>query len=71
MQDDVFEDAIVDFFEMADIDKDGILDYSDFYSVRIIWAAKLVHMCNYTHTLMKCTHATQPRGVLDQVHMCN
>lgn len=33
MQDDVFEDAIVDFFEIADSDKDGVVDYNDFYSV--------------------------------------
>ena len=35
-QDDVFEDSIVDFFETADVDKDGILEYTDFYSVRIL-----------------------------------
>lgn len=30
MQDDAFEDAIVDFFELADTDKDGVLSYDDF-----------------------------------------
>ena len=36
IQDDVFEDSIVDFFETADVDRDGILEYTDFYSVRRI-----------------------------------
>ncbi len=35
LQDDVFEDSIVDFFETADVDRDGILEYTDFYSVKI------------------------------------
>ena len=33
LQDDVFEEAIVDFFETADSNKDGVLDYNDFYAV--------------------------------------
>ena len=30
----MFEDAIVDFFETADIDKDGVLSYDDYCTVR-------------------------------------
>jgi len=33
VQDDVFEDSIVDFFETADANKDGVLEYNDFYTV--------------------------------------
>jgi hypothetical protein len=29
----VFEESIVDFFETADTNKDGVLDYNDFYTV--------------------------------------
>ena len=32
-QDEVFEESIVDFFETADTNKDGVVDYNDFYSV--------------------------------------
>lgn len=35
MQDDVFEDAIVDFFETADTNKDGVLSYDDFSAVSL------------------------------------
>lgn len=33
LQDEVFEESIVDFFETADTNKDGVLDYNDFYMV--------------------------------------
>ena len=33
VQDDVFENAIVDFFETADTNKDGVLSYDDFCAV--------------------------------------
>ena len=29
----MFEDSIVDFFETADGNKDGVLEYDDFYTV--------------------------------------
>ena len=29
----MFEDSIVELFENADIDKDGLIDYEDFYNV--------------------------------------
>ena len=29
----MFEESIVDFFETADTNKDGVLDYNDFYTV--------------------------------------
>ena len=35
-QDEAFEESIVDFFETADTNKDGVLDYNDFYAVSII-----------------------------------
>ena len=34
VQDDVFEDSIVDFFEIADANKDGVLEYDELYAVR-------------------------------------
>ena len=34
LQDDVFEDSIVDFFEIADANKDGVLEYDELYAVR-------------------------------------
>ena len=30
----MFEDSLVDFFETADTDRDGLIDYDDFYNVR-------------------------------------
>ena len=33
LQDDVFEDSIVDFFEIADANKDGVLEYDELYAV--------------------------------------
>ena len=35
VQDEVFEDSLVDFFETADTDRDGIIDYEDFYNVSL------------------------------------
>lgn len=29
----MFEDSVVDFFESADTDGDGVIDYEDFYNV--------------------------------------
>ena len=29
----MFEDSVVDFFETADTDRDGLIDYKDFYNV--------------------------------------
>ena len=29
----MFEDSIVELFENADIDRDGLIDYEDFYNV--------------------------------------
>ena len=29
----MFEDSVVDFFETADTDRDGLIDYEDFYNV--------------------------------------
>ena len=29
----MFEDALVDFFEDADTDRDGVINYEDFYNV--------------------------------------
>ena len=34
IQEDPFEESIVDFFETADTDKDGVIDINNFYSVR-------------------------------------
>ena len=31
----MFEYSLVDFFETADTDRDGVIDYEDFYNVRI------------------------------------
>ena len=48
VQDDVFEDSIVDFFETADANKDGVLEYNDFYTVswplRVLVQLHLFHM---------------------------
>ena len=33
LQEDVFEDSIVDFFEIADANKDGVLEYDELYAV--------------------------------------
>ena len=35
-QDDAFEDSVVDFFETADTDRDGVIEYEDLYNVSII-----------------------------------
>ena len=35
VQDDVFEDSIVDFFETADANKDGVLEYNDFIHCKL------------------------------------
>ena len=46
IQDEVFEESIVDFFETADTNKDGVLDYNDFYAVSFyceLLASFLVH----------------------------
>ena len=32
----MFEDSVVDFFETADTDRDGLIDYEDFYNVSMI-----------------------------------
>ena len=42
----MFEESIVDFFETADTNKDGVLDYNDFYAVSFyceLLASFLVH----------------------------
>ena len=31
----MFEDSIVELFENADIDRDGLIDYEDFYNVSL------------------------------------
>ena len=57
----MFEDAIVDFFEMADVDRDGVVDYSGFYSVSKIseprntikFTVSLVWPC-YGHCIGGC-----------------
>lgn len=36
VQDDAFEDAIVDFFSIADANMDGVIDYNDFYNVSTV-----------------------------------
>lgn len=33
LEGDVFEESIVDFFEATDSDKDGVIDYEDFYAL--------------------------------------
>jgi hypothetical protein len=33
LKDEVFEDSLVDFFETADTDRDGVIDYEDFYNL--------------------------------------
>ncbi len=33
LQKEVFEDSIVDFFETADVNKDAVIECTDFYNV--------------------------------------
>ena len=33
LEEDVFEDSTVDFFEIADANKDGMLEYDELYAV--------------------------------------
>lgn len=41
LKDEVFEDSIADFFEMADANRDGVIEYTDFYNVRRSRSAKV------------------------------
>ena len=46
----MFEESIVDFFETADANKDGIVDYNDFYSVRELYCHIRAHTPTHTPT---------------------